>query len=201
MGQTAVTSVNLILESIEINNKKSFDLILNMERELDNDHQTVDKLCEDILKKGNLSEYQIRQIFSYMRCASSLERIGDLCVKIVNHLNKILEVDKNLLKINEVLILARFIKNLINKSIMSLINKNIEMANESIDDEKDNELIKNSIIKSCIESMKEDGGYIPIYFEVISLSDNFEKIGRLCKYIAENTIHILSDKDIKSVDD
>ncbi|HOV13893.1 MAG TPA: PhoU domain-containing protein [Spirochaetota bacterium] len=201
MGQTSVTSINLILECIEINNKNSLNLILNIEQDLDNDHQTVDKLCYDLIKNFKLTEDQTRHVFSYMRCSSSLERIGDLSVKIVNHLNKILEIDDDLLKTKELLILARFIKNLINKSIMSLINKNIEMANESISDEKENEILKNKIVKSCIEAMRNNGGYIPKFFEIISISNNLEKIGRLCKHIAENTIYIVLNKDLRSVDD
>lgn len=201
MGQSTVSCINIILECIEIDNRNSLNLIVNLEKDLDSDHQTVDKLCYDLLRNSRISEEQARYIFAYIRCSAALERIGDLSVKIVNHLDKILEIDKDLTKENELLLLARFIKNLINKSIMSLINKNVDIANESIDDEKENVTLKNNILVSCTEKMIRSGGYIPSNMELVFVANNFEKIGRLCKYIAENTIYIVLNKDLRSIDD
>ncbi|HPO50188.1 MAG TPA: PhoU domain-containing protein [Spirochaetota bacterium] len=201
MGQSTVTSINLILEYIDKKNKTSINLISNIENDLDNDHIVVDKLCYDLVKKYKLTNEQARHIFAYMRCSSFLERIGDLSVKTINHLNRVLEFESDFDGKSELTLLVRFIKNLINKSIISLVNKNEEMANETIRDERENFKLKKNIIERCEVIMKEKSGYVPLSLEVIYSANSVENIGRLCKQIAENAIYIVMKNDSKYFED
>ncbi|OHD11300.1 MAG: hypothetical protein A2086_12970 [Spirochaetes bacterium GWD1_27_9] len=201
MGQASVTCVNLIVECLETLNVDSLKLIENIEPDINNDQLIVEDLCFDLIKNYKMSKDEAKYIFIYIQNANLLKRIGTLSLNIVKHLKTILNVDNELKEIKEVLILGRFVKNLISKSIISLVEKNIDIATETIHEEAENKEIKERIIKTVIEIMKKNAGFIPLYMELIFIVESIRKIGKLSKNIAENNISIFVDNNLRMLED
>ncbi|MCG8572826.1 MAG: hypothetical protein MJB14_22060 [Spirochaetes bacterium] len=197
MGQSVLTSVNLITEAIEMENSESLTMIETLEPELDQLQIELDAACLKEIKKNKNTKKELQYIWGFLRCGIHLERIGDLCSVVARHLKKILSFKEDIYELNEVVFLAKYINELIEKAIMSLVEEKNQLAYEVMDKEKTTRSIRNMIYKTSVELMRNDNGYVPISMSLVFICRNLARIGELSKNLAANTIFLTEGKDVR----
>jgi phosphate transport system protein len=194
MGQSAISSINLIIESIELKNIDSLKLVENIESELDQDHLEVDATCFDFIKNYKMTLEQSKYVFAFMRNAESLERIGDLCMNMSKSIRELIGKDNYKIDIIKIIQLAKNVKKLTMNSINSLASKNLFLASDSLQISTENKPIKNKIVEETYKLMIENNKESYNYMKLISLATDFIRIERLGLNIAHNTIYIFKSK-------
>jgi phosphate uptake regulator len=196
MGQSAITSISLINEGIELKNVDSLNLIQNIETELDQDQLMIDDTCFDFIKNFKMSLEQSKFVFAFMKNAEYLERIGDLCFNMSRQISMVLTSENTdvLKEFNFLLIYGNSIKKRISDSVSSLLNKNVSLADESINYYKNNLGTKKKIIEASYDAMINNPDNIVSYMNLISIVNNFSRLERVSNNIALNSRSVLNKK-------
>lgn len=201
MGQSAVTSINLIVESIEMMNVESLFLIENLEKDLDEQHQSIDQICFDIFRKNKLDKGQIKKILIYLKMAEQLERIGDICNNISHHLRNIIANENEISDIQKLIDFSKNVRSILSNGIKAFIEQDISYAKEVHNSKFD--LIKhykelNKVITGRIE---DNNNVVYLAIEIILINRNLVRIARLGKNISESTIFLLGGDNYEHLDE
>lgn len=177
--------------------------IHQMENRVNSMELTINKECENIIALYNPVAGDLRLVLAILKIATNLERIGDHADKIARYVRKekITEpYDEQLLTeigFDKIFSTALI---MVNEAIEGFHTENPETARDVfIKDEIINEVHKNTI-KILNKYLKEHPEKSSSLFFLFSILNKLERVGDLCKNIAEETIffieaEMLSHKD------
>jgi phosphate transport system protein len=164
------------------------------------------RMNEDIIKTIVLYHplaSELRSIMACIRMVSSLERIGDLSMNIIDNIRKVdnIFIDEEIsLSLHTMLTKA---KEMVQKAISSFSCKDIDLASSTItdDDIVDDlyEAIRKSIIDDKIIEKYNDKDGINSLICINNISLNLERIADNATNIAEAAIYMLQGKDVRHI--
>lgn len=197
MGQSCLTALSVISDSIDMGSVSSLNLVANLEKDLDNNQYNVDELCYEIIKNHDLLDDELKLLWIYMRNGDYLERIGDLSMNTVSHLKKVFGcIDENI-NIADINDYFNKIKDIVVLSIESFINKEVSRSYDVFDKRNKLNQYKEKIIEKLIGLMELNAGYTPICMELIFSIVNLDRITKLSINIAETTLYVVENKDLR----
>jgi phosphate uptake regulator len=190
MGQTSLTSINLIVESIELKKTELINMLEELKNDLSFNQFSINLISSSMLRIYKMKDREVSLVFSYIKNAQALKKISDLCDKILRSLKKIIIVCEELPEINSLLLLCRIMKNIVTQVVIVISENNIELAKEIYNQEDDYNVHIEDIKRSSIDFIKKESGYTPAYIEIISITKNLYSMSILTKDILKNIIDL-----------
>ncbi len=210
---------NLILQQLDIlkniiNSGKIkvpedvYQQIKKNEKEFDKFEINISEKIINTIVLYNPLASDLRKIMACYRMSIDLERIGDSIFNIINFIVRIKEPDLYAKLKNLIFHMLLFSINMVNKSLISFTNSDIEYAiwtikKDEVVDELNHKLLKKAIKKSNIT--EETQQVLFSYINIKEIISNIERIADHATNIAEASIYALEGtdmrhKEIKDVD-
>jgi phosphate transport system protein len=173
---------------------------------LDNENK-LDKLEVKISDKivNTIALYQpvasdIRKLIACYRIIISLERVGDMVVNILGHIEKVkgTPVFEHLLDVITNMLMQA--SNMVNKALLAFTTDDREFAiwtikNDTVVDEINHKMLKKAIKKSS--TSKEDKEMLTNFIGMNGMVTNIERIADHATNIAEAAIYSIEGKDLR----
>ncbi len=176
MAQESITSLNLIIESLEMRNFDSIKMIDSIKEELNDNQIMIDSLLYNLLSGNN--KVDINSIWNYVFIAGVYEQIGCACISISKHIKQVINyIDNDTKEILDIIFFLKRIHNLLSLLSKSFFTKKIDFFLNVNDELFVLRKIKDSIINSIISSMIGEEGLFPFYSELIFIVTGIFQIG------------------------
>lgn len=142
----------------------------------------------------------LRQLFAIYRMLINLERVGDLVIKIVNHINNINDValfEKHAPTIHQ---MAKLSAKMVSKSLISFTNKDAGYALWTIKKDSHIDELNQKFLRESIEKEVVPAGFQQLFMglsEIRSVISSIERIGDHATNIAEASLYALLGKNVR----
>jgi phosphate transport system protein len=201
-----LNQLNLLEKDINSDEEK---LCNTCHKEILENEKKLDKLEVKISDKivNTIALYQpvasdIRKLIACYRIIISLERVGDMVVNILGHIEKVkgTPVFEHLLDVISNMLMQA--SNMVNKALLAFTTDDREFAiwtikNDSVVDEINHKMLKKAIKKSS--TSKEDKEMLTNFISMNGMVANIERIADHATNIAEAAIYSIEGKDIRHV--
>ncbi len=187
MGDVVVDNIDISLN----NYLGKTDEIVN-DDVVDKFERLIEEMCLTILLRERPYASDLKQVTGILKLVTDLERIGDHAEDIVTFSNKLKEVKvrtKHLEAIDE---LAKFVIDMLKKSINAYINSDVKLAQSIIDSDDYVDNKYDEIVESLGHPENEEEGYLPFAIYSTLVVKYLERIADHSVNIAEWVIYIVS---------
>ncbi len=196
MGTLVEDKVLKSVKSIYSSDYKAADEIVNSDSEVDSIEVAIEEECLKVLALHQPVAVDLRFLIAVIKINNELERIGDQAVNIANRVKKI-STRKEKSLFYDYSFMGEKVLFMLNKSLDSFINHDIELAKKviSLDDQVDQ--IRNEVydlIKEGIKKNPEQAGYL---LNLLLISSHLERIADLSTNIAEEIIYLVDGEIIR----
>ena len=134
--ESAIMKTYRLLQSVQERDEQ-VEMIGRMEKEIDGKEQTIESICVQLLLRQQPVAADLRRISAALKIITDLERIGDQAIDIA----EIIQTGSIDIPVKEVSVpqMAEITVEMVNKSVESFVNRDLELAKEVIsrDDEVD----------------------------------------------------------------
>lgn len=199
-----LSQLNLLEKDINSDEEK---LCNTCHKEILENEKKLDKLEVKISDKivNTIALYQpvasdIRKLIACYRIIISLERVGDMVVNILKHIENVkgTPVFEHLLDVISNMLMQA--SNMVNKALLAFTTDDREFAiwtikNDSVVDEINHKMLKKAIKKSS--TSKEDKEMLTNFISMNGMVANIERIADHATNIAEAAIYSIEGKDIR----
>jgi phosphate transport system protein len=194
-----------LLEKIFSSDEEKFSEYCSKEI-LDNEKK-LDKLEVKISDKivNTIALYQpvasdIRKLMACYRIIISLERVGDMSVIILNHIQKVKGTPVFARLLDVITNMLMQASGMVNKALLAFTNDDREFAiwtikNDAVIDEINHKMLKKAIKKSSTSN--EDKEMLTNFINMNGMLTNIERIADHATNIAEAAIYSIEGKDIR----
>ena len=188
--------VNNAIAAVEKEDLKLAELVIEMEKKVDQYDVKIEKTCQKIFALNQPVAMDLRLIMSAMSLDMNLERIGDNAVNIAEY---IIEMKKKPQFIKETKFedMAKLVRVMIKTAIDSFIDNNAEYARKVIEMDDDLDKLDKENQRIIVEIMKKDSKYIEEGVAMLGISRMMERLGDLATNIAEDVYFIVEAHLIK----
>jgi len=163
--------------------------VIKRDDDIDRLHWLIGRQSHIVLRDIILSQKMgitLEDAYHYQQISRFLERIGDHAVKIAKNVKKIIDKDLDPVLIEKILEASKSSMELLDKSMDAWRQKDINLANETID------LLK-TLVKKCEElplnpNDKNVETYIGISYIIESIRRSGEYAGDICEIIINNLV-------------
>ncbi|MEK6645600.1 MAG: phosphate signaling complex protein PhoU [Candidatus Firestonebacteria bacterium] len=156
----------------------------------------IDELCTNIIAQYEPKARDLRIVLMILKMNNDLERIGDHAVNISQSCIYLLE--HPLIKIDiDISQIANISKKMLNDSITSFLNEDIDLAKNVCKDDTIIDNLKYDLSKKLITFMASDPKTIKYCLNIMRINNNLERIADLSTNICEEVIFISEGRVIK----
>lgn len=174
----------------------------DIEKKIDNFEVKIDGEFIDIICLHHPVASELRKIIACYRISINLERIGDMCLNIVNTLSDIRQNSDISGFVEEISHMQSMTNNMVERSLLSFFHKDIEYAiwtlkNDDVIDDINKKMLKKIIRKN--KGQFRDPEAISNFFHIKAIVSNIERIADHATNIAEASIYYLKGEDIRHI--
>ncbi|HPO49778.1 MAG TPA: phosphate signaling complex protein PhoU, partial [Spirochaetota bacterium] len=181
---------------IERNEEILKEVIERDEFEVNNNELIIDEKCVSILALYHPEAKDLRTIMMISKMSIDLERIGDSAVNIAQ--SSLYLIDKPPVKpYIDLPKMAEEAMKMLSDSINSFVNESDLLAVDVCKRDAIVDGYRDQIIRELITHMFSDPGTIERGLQLISISNNLERIADLSTNIAEESVYVAKGKVIK----
>lgn len=178
--------------------KSEFEIskVLQFEEKINQHHTSLDNHCMQALAKLSPFGQDLRMIISVIKINADLERMGDQSRNIV----RILRDDFDKTQSFETLTFKKMmddVKWMVEQSIECFPKGNVQQALQVLGREQAVDDAKKQITLELLERMKSKPESLNSSLSMILIVKNLERIADHCTNIAEETIFVMTGKDIR----
>lgn len=164
--------------------------VIDSDEEIDQMEVDIEEECLKALALFQPVAIDLRYIVAVLKLNSDLERIGDLAVNIANaalFLSTQTDSIENPFNVNH---MADKVKEMVNRSLESLVELNSVLATEVLEMDKAVDSIHKKNYTLIENRMREDIKHLEAYVHFLSVSKNLERIADHATNIAEDVIYL-----------
>lgn len=189
-------SVYKAVKSVEERNAQLAEQVIKTDDEVDTIEVEVEEECLKILALHQPVAIDLRLIIAVLKINNDVERIGDLAVNIA-HRSIALSKLKKVSSIFQFQNMASKVKQMLRKSLESLVNLDSKLAKEvcASDDEVDN--MNRDMHKQIRDSIRIHPEDLEGLLYFISVSRNLERIADHATNIAEDVIYMVEGEIVR----
>ncbi len=178
--------------------KSEFEIskVLKFEEKINEHHSSLDNHCMQALAKLSPFGQDLRMIISVIKINADLERMGDQSRNIVRILKESLEKTQSF-ETPAFLKMMDDVKWMVQQSIECFPNGNVQQAILVLEREQIVDDAKKQITLELLERMKSNPESVKSSLDFILIVRNLERIADHCTNIAEETIFVMTGKDIR----
>ena len=193
MGSKVEKQLRTSVESLE---KKDIELakqVIKEDDQIDNMQKEIENMCIGLIAMEHPLASDLRDVFSGIKIATDLERMGDHAVDIAKITKRITvgnetEIMSDLVNMTSIVI--EMIKGCLDAYIEKNLDKCYEVAN------KDNQVddIYKKVFKDIFAAMDKDRSFMNDYSQFLFVCKYLERLGDRCTNICEATIYLITGK-------
>ena len=193
MGSKVEKQLRTSVESLE---KKDIELakqVIKEDDQIDNMQKEIENMCIGLIAMEHPLASDLRDVFSGIKIATDLERMGDHAVDIAKITKRITvgnetEIMSDLVNMTSIVI--EMIKGCLDAYIEKNLDKCYEVAN------KDNQVddIYKKVFKDIFAAMEKDKSFINDHSQFLFVCKYLERLGDRCTNICESTIYLITGK-------
>lgn len=157
---------------------------------VDSYERQVEEKCLDILVKERVYASDLKTVTGILKLVSDLERIADHAVDVMRFNKKLIKREFKLDK--ETLGMVELSERMTVNAITSFINKDVELAKETIKLDDTVDIMYNRILKSIISDQETNDEYVALAIYKTLVVKYIERISDHAVNIAEWVIYIAS---------
>lgn len=170
--------------------------VLELDVRIDQAEVALDRLGLDLLSSSSLQRSEITEVVMGLKVTTELERMGDLALGIAHHTLDLLHNPGGPLFL-EVQTLGERVCLMVQKSLNSLIGRDLEQAREVCGSDGEVDSLKRRFSDILLESLAAHQTLGPQAFALLVISRNLERIADHATNIAESTIFLVTGRTPK----
>lgn len=187
-------AISIAIQGLIDNNYKQFEKSKELETRIDRYERNIENQCMRLLLMQQPVATDLRIVSSALKMISDLERIGDQAYDIADisrHINSNIPPVKNDIKE-----MAMTVISMVTESTNSYINKDAELAKETIkkDDIVDNYLLR--IKEDVIQIINSESNNAELAIDLMMIAKYLERIGDHAVNVAEWVIYAVNGEHI-----
>ena len=196
MGSTAESMIAAAVRCLVERNESAAQTVFTKEREVNHLQMEVDETAVRLTALQQPVAADVRFLFMASRIVTELERIGDQAVNVCQNAKHLLN-QPALKPLVDIPIMADVVKKMVRDSLTAMVNRNVELAELVLEEEKKVDAFKDQIFRTLLTYMMADPGTIERALALILISRNLERVGDHATNIAEEVIYIVQGRDIR----
>jgi phosphate transport system protein len=196
MGSTAESMIASAVRCLVERNESAAQTVFTKEREVNHLQMEVDEMAVRLTALQQPVAADVRFLFMASRIVTELERIGDQAVNVCQNARHLLN-QPALKPLVDIPIMADVVKKMVRDSLTAMVNRNVELAELVLEEEKKVDAFKDQIFRTLLTYMMADPGTIERALALILISRNLERVGDHATNIAEEVIYIVQGRDIR----
>ena len=193
----------MLKEAKEITFRKDIDkdhfysIVRSREIEIDGLQVQLGKYCFRALARQAPLAKDLRLILSMINANTSLERMGDLSLNIAKKAKDLQEdplLEESLNSLEEMFF---HVYSMVLNCLDAFLREDEKLARKTIHEDNKADLLKKEIHKQLKECILKNSELIDSCLQLVSISENLERIGDQATNIAEEVVFIQTGLDIK----
>ena len=188
--------VKITIEGLLESSVEKLETAFDYEHLINTLEMEIEEMSISMISLFQPAAKDLRTIISVIKLNSDFERMGDLCVNIIEA-SKYLAIHPNMKKYLALPNMAQETIKMVNKALTAFMQEDVTAANEvcAFDDVIDTYC--EQITRELITYMLSDPKYIERSLQMLAIAKNLERIADHCTNIAEYTIFIKEGRVIK----
>lgn len=196
MGSYVEKSVFKATSALLERDFNGFTAVHEIEKKINEAQIDVDNLCMSLLAKQGPVAKDLRLILSVVKINTDLERMGDQSVNIA-HTGKDYFSRKPIENLSELAKMSELVRQAINESLESFINRDIHLAKKVLTTDDKIDLLKQTVFNRMTDHMKENRNDVEACLDLILIARNLERLGDHATNIAEDVIFAVTGRDVR----
>jgi phosphate transport system protein len=156
----------------------------------------IDDHAVRMLRAGNLSSEEIRQIVATLKITNDLERMGDLAVNLGERIISLTEM-RPVNAPPELEPMVTAVRAMIKKSLGALIFKNVVLAGEVLESDDLVDRYRDEIFERLLAGMRQDPADVGPNLQLVLASRYLERLADHATNIAEDIIFWVRGLDVR----
>jgi len=200
MARSVETNVDraltALLESGSSERRKTPGEIFLLEPRINEMEIVIDDHAVRMLRGGNLSSEEIRQVVATLKITNDLERMGDLAVNLAERIISLTEMHP-VAAPPELEPMAAAVRAMIKKSLGALIFKNVVLAGEVLESDDLVDRYRDEIFERLLAGMRQDPADVGPNLQLVLASRYLERLADHATNIAEDIIFWVRGLDVR----
>lgn len=192
---------NMISNSSNAFKNKDIDVlnyIINKDEDKANSLEVkIEKNCISTIAQFAPKASNLRIILMILKMNNDLERMADNCVSISYSFIELIEKTYSDDQIEDIIEITQIVVSMLNDSIKSFIDEDIELAKNVCKRDKIVDKFRNKKRKKIRKSIQSDSDDYDELLQYLKIYDKFERIADLATNIAEDVVFIAKGKVIR----
>ena len=156
----------------------------------------IDDHAVRMLRTGNLSADEIRQIVATLKITNDLERMGDLAVNLAERIISLAEMQP-VAAPPELEPMIAAVRAMIKKSLGALIFKNVVLASEVLESDDLVDRYRDDIFERLLEGMRQSPSDVAPNLQLVLATRYLERLADHATNIAEDIIFWVRGLDVR----
>lgn len=196
MARTVEGSINRAIEALLTCNSEAASSVFLTEPRVNEMELIIDDHAIRLLREGNISEHDLRQIIACLKINNDLERMGDLAVNISQRVISLAQMP-DVVPPQELEPMSTTVRSMVSRCLGALTCRNITLANEVLDTEPEIDEFRDRMFERLLSEMKEDSSRAGPNMQFVLAIRNLERIADHTTNIAEDVVFWLRGLDIR----
>lgn len=195
MASLVDDQVEIAINALENGNKELCKGIKAKDNEIDAYDNLIMTQCENYLALFQPVATDLRFVMSALMINNQLERCGDIAVNIAQRVKKTADFHELNVE-SQIVVMGKKAREMVKKAIDAVMNRDIELANAVLADDKIVDKLNKDIFKFLIAKMQSDPAVIEPCSHLIVLARHIERLADHATNIAEDLVFYVNAKII-----
>lgn len=196
MARTVESSVNRSFEALLALNAEIASAVFVTEPRINESEILVDEHAIRLLRRGDLSQEDVRHVVATLKINNDLERMGDLAVNICQCVISLCQSPRADTPADLVSMVPP-VKAMVGRCLGALIHRNITLASEVLESEDAVDRQRDRAVEMLIAAVKREPSLAAINIQYILAARHMERIADHATNIAEDVVFWLQGVDIR----
>lgn len=193
MGSKVEKQLRTSIESLEKRDIELAKQVIKEDDQIDNMQKEIENMCISLIAMEHPLASDLRDVFSGIKIATDLERMGDHAVDIAK-ITKRISTDNEMESMSDLVNMTSIVIEMIKGCLDAYIDKNLDKCYEIAN--KDNQVddIYKKVFKDIFTAMEKDKSFINDHSQFLFVCKYLERLGDRCTNICESTIYLITGK-------
>src|SRR5713226_8402359 len=200
MARTVEGAMNRALDAIvSLENPRTSVLpgeVFLLEPRINEMEIVIDEHAIRLLRRGSLSDDEMRLIVAALKITNDLERIGDLAVNLAQGAVSLREMPGARIP-EELVPMVLAVRAMVSKSLGALIFRNVEMATQVLESDDVVDQYRDRIFEKLLQHMTQEPTLVSSGMQFILATRHLERIADHATNIAEDIIFWVRGLDVR----
>src|SRR5437660_11128589 len=200
MARTVEGAMNRALDAIvSLENLRTSALpgeVFLLEPRINEMEMVIDEHAIRLLRRGSLTDDEMRLIVAALKITNDLERIGDLAVNLAERVVSLREMQGAQVP-EELAPMASAVRAMVSKSLGALIFRNVEMATQVLESDDVVDQYRDRIFEHLLQNMTLEPTLVSPGMQFILATRHLERIADHATNIAEGIIYWVRGLDVR----